>query len=195
MAKSFVTTPLKVKSDLVVLYSGGADSTLLIEIANKIGKTPYCVLIDYGQLHKEELKFAEEQCVKRNLEYRKITISGYNVDSGLTGSGEKGMYEGVSIYNVPARNSIFLSIACGVAESLNIKTVWIGCDMSDYYGHFPDCKQEYIGKVNDVFSIAFSYPIQVEAPLLGLTKEMVVHLLQSFGVNEKELYSGYGEYA
>ena len=181
------------KSKVVILYSGGADSILLIEFAKKMKKGIYALLIDYGQLHKEELEFAEKYCKNNKIEYQKVTILDYNVKSGLT-TGEKNLYEGVHSHNVPARNTIFLSIAAGIAESNKIDTIWIGPDMSDFYGEFPDCKQVYIGKINEVFKIAFSYPIIVEAPLLGMSKEMVLSLLDYFGIKMNEIFSGYGQF-
>ncbi len=97
---------------------------------------------------------------------------------------------------MPARNSIFLTIAAGIAESKGLNEIWIGCDMSDFYGEFPDCKQEYIGKMNEVFKIAFSYPIKIIAPLLGLEKEIILEILhKSFDIKEENLYSGYKEFA
>jgi 7-cyano-7-deazaguanine synthase len=113
----------------------------------------------------------------------------------LTGDGTKGTYEGVSIYNIPARNTIFLSIAAGIAESMKIDKIWIGADMSDFYHLFPDCTQVYIGKINELFKIAFSYPIFVEAPLIGFSKETVLKLLELAGVRKEDFYSGYGEHA
>lgn len=182
--------------NIVMLYSGGADSRLMIELAKMAGKVPYCVLVDYGQKHIEELKEASNQLVDTKVNFQTVKLSGYNVQSGLTGDGIQGLYKGVSVYNVPARNSIMLSIAAGVAENIGAKEVWIGCDMSDFYGQFPDCKQEYIGRMNDVFEIAFSYPIMIKAPLLGFTKEMVLETLQNqFGVNKEELYTGYREFS
>lgn len=186
---------IKEKENVVILYSGGADSTLLLEIAQRIGKYPFCVLIDYGQLHIEELEFAEKQCKARNLCYQIIKLSGYDVKSGLTGSGEKGIYEGVHSHNVPARNSIFLSIAYGIAESLGIQEIWYGADWSDFEHLFPDCTQEYIGAFNKMLEKAAVRPIKVYAPTLGLSKELVIHLLQSFGVNEKDIFSGYGDFS
>lgn len=182
-------------SKVVILYSGGADSTLLIEFAKKMKKGIYALLIDYGQLHKEELEFAEKYLSKNGITYNKVSIGGLSAQSGLTGSGEKGMYEGVADHYVPGRNTMFLSVAASEAESQGITNIWIGPDMSDFYGEFPDCKQVYIGKINEVFKVAFSYPIIVEAPLLGMSKEMVLSLLDSFGIKMNEIFSGYGKFA
>lgn len=181
---------------IVMLYSGGADSRLMLQFALDLGKTVHCVLVDYGQLHKEELEYAKKQLEKIGIDYKQLQLNGYSVESGLTGSGSKGLYEGVSPHNVPARNSIFLTLAAGIAESVGAEQVWIGCDMSDYYGHFPDCKQEYIGKLNEVFKIAFSYPIEIIAPLLGFTKDMVISMLEKVvGIKQEDLYTGYREFS
>jgi len=183
-------------SDIVMLYSGGADSMLMLKLAQMARKIPYCVLIDYGQKHIKELEYAKNQLKQESIQYQVVRIDGYTVNSGLTGDGIKGQYEEVSVYNVPARNSIFLTIAAGIAESKGLNEIWIGCDMSDFYGEFPDCKQEYIGKMNEVFKIAFSYPIKIIAPLLGLEKEIILEILhKSFDIKEENLYSGYKEFA
>ena len=181
------------KSDLVILYSGGADSTLLLKMAQSMGKTPFALMVDYGQLHKEELEYAKKICKQEKVEYTVVELKNYNVRSGLT-TGEKGTYQGVHEMNVPARNSIMLSIAAGISESKGVKEVWIGCDYSDREHLFPDCFQNYFIKLNEVFEIAFSYPIKVYAPLLGLTKEMVLKMLETYGISEDKLYTGYREF-
>jgi len=181
--------------DTVILFSGGADSHLILNLAMSIKKRVYCVLIDYNQKHIEELEYATNYLDVLGVPYQIIKISGYDVDSGLTGNGVQGTYKGVSVYNVPARNSIFLTIAAGIAENIGATEIWIGCDMSDYYGEFPDCKQDYIGKMNDVFKIAFSYPISIEAPLLGWTKTMIVDYLDKiYHLKKKDMYVGYREF-
>jgi 7-cyano-7-deazaguanine synthase len=182
------------KNQVLILYSGGADSTLLLEIAERMGKKPFALLIDYGQLHKEELTFAEQYVGQKGIPYNKVSLVGLSAQSGLTGDGEKGRYGGVAPHYVPARNTMFLSIAASEAESQGIREIWYGPDMSDFFGEFPDCKQEYVGKINSLFETAFSYPIKVYAPTLGLTKDMVLGLLENFGIPKDQLFSGYGQY-
>lgn len=181
--------------DLVVLYSGGADSTLLLNLARSAGRQPLALMIDYNQLHIDELSHAKNYTEKNKYENMTIKIDGYNVNSALTGNGEKGIYEGVNIHNVPARNSIFLSIAAGIAESKNINEIWFGANWQDYELEFPDCLQEYIGRINNLFEISGVKPIKVYAPLLGMSKELIISLLQIYNVQENEYFSGYGQYA
>ena len=179
--------------DLVVLYSGGADSTLLLELAKRMGKTPYCLLIDYGQLHLEELNFAIKYCEKNGLHYRRVSINNLAIMSALT-TGEKDLYQGVSTYHVPGRNTMFLAIAFSIAESMGITEIWYGPDYSDREHLFPDCYQEYVHRINQLFEIAGVKPTKVYAPTLGMTKEMVIKLLKHFDIKEDQIYSGYGEY-
>jgi 7-cyano-7-deazaguanine synthase in queuosine biosynthesis len=79
-----------------------------------------------------------------------------------------------------------------MAEEHEIDRIWIGADFSDYLNKFPDCTQEYIGQMNDVLNVGLSRPITLEAPLLGLTKKMVISLLDAMGVPVTEYFSGYG---
>lgn len=180
--------------DLVILYSGGADSRLMAELAVKLGKTPFCVLIDYGQAHLKELDFAKEQLYSRlNIRYQTVIVKDLGVDSGLTGDGEKDETGVVHEMHVPGRNSIFLGIAFSIAESKGIDTIWHGADWSDRLNLFPDCYQEYFVRVNEMFKYAGPKPIKVEAPLMGMTKDMVLGLLKFFNVKEDEIFSGYGD--
>lgn len=182
----------KNENDLVILFSGGADSILMMEMAKSLGKTPLAAIINYHQLHSHEIIKAEKYCIKKHVKYEIVELKNYIVKSGLV-TGEKNTYENVHEMWVPARNTIFLSIAAGIAESSGIKNIWIGADMDDYYNKFPDCLQDYIGQINELFKIAFSYPIFVEAPLLGFSKENVLKMLKYYGIKDDEMFSGYGE--
>ena len=181
------------EEDLLILYSGGADSRLLLELALKVKKNPYCVLIQYGQKNIAEITFGIRQLKDLEVPFQGLTLSGLNIDSGLTGSGEKGQFESVSEMYVPGRNTIFLSLAFSIAESRGIDTIWYGADYSDRLNLFPDSIQEYVVKVNELFEISGAKPIRVEAPLLGFTKELVFQMLESFGVSKEAVFSGYGE--
>jgi 7-cyano-7-deazaguanine synthase len=181
--------------DLVVLFSGGADSTLLLKMAREMGKKPFAVMIDYGQLHIEELEFAKRYLDRTKIENMTIKIDGYNINSALTGNGEKNLYEGVNIHHVAQRNTIFISIAAGVAESKNIDEIWYGANHQDLELNFPDCLQQYIEKMNKLLEISGSKPIKIYAPLLGMEKYMIKSLMKQYDINEDEVFSGYGEFA
>ena len=181
------------KFDMVILFSGGADSILMLEMAYAFGKTPYCVLIDYEQLHINELGYAEKYLRKDDIAFRTVRLHGLGIQSGLTGRGEKGRFEGVHEMHVPSRNLMFVGIAASVAEDMGIDTVWYGADYSDFINKFPDCMQPWFGAMNDVLQINGPTPIKLEAPLAGLTKETILEMLDSKGVTSKDMYSGYGD--
>lgn len=179
--------------DVVILFSGGADSILMLEMAYAFGKTPYCVLIDYEQLHIDELKYAEKYLKSDDISYRVVKLHGLGVQSGLTGKGEKGRFDGVHEMHVPSRNLMFVGIAASIAEDMSIDTVWYGADYSDYENKFPDCMQSWFGALNGVLEINGPNPIKLEAPLAGLTKKTIMEMLESKGIEDKDMYSGYGD--
>jgi 7-cyano-7-deazaguanine synthase len=179
--------------DLIMLYSGGADSMLMLKFALEFGRKPYCVLIDYGQKHINELKYAQTQLKNENIDFQIVKISDLNVSSGLTGD-LKTSYDGVHAMNVPGRNTMFISIAYSIAESMGIKEIWYGPDFSDRLNLFPDCYQDYVVAMNKVLEVAPSYPITLRAPLLGWTKEMVLEYLEKkYEIKQGYIHSGYDD--
>lgn len=187
--------PKKRDHGLVILFSGGADSILMLELAIGLKLRPHCVLIDYGQSHIEELDYACEYLTKRGITWDTVKITGLNVDSGLTGDGAKGTYEGVNEMHVPSRNLMFVSIAASIAENKNIDTIWLGANWDDYLNRFEDCKQEWIGRVNKVLSVNGSTKIKLQAPLNGLSKEIITKILTMGSIDKSQYFSGYGNAA
>jgi 7-cyano-7-deazaguanine synthase len=177
-----------------MLYSGGADSRLMLEFANMAGKIPHCVLIDYGQKHIAELNYAEKQLINYEISYQTVKIDNLNINSGLTGELTEARWDNVHEMNVPGRNTIFIGIAISIAENMNIDEVWYGPDYSDRINLFPDCYQEYVVKMNEVLAISGVKPIKLVAPLLGMSKELILNILQyKFGISIEEMHSGYEE--
>lgn len=180
------------KPNIVMLYSGGADSLLMLKLAKMAGKIPYAILIDYGQKHIEELAFAMNQLTDEEVEWQTIKIKDLNVDSGLTGELKEGRWDNVHEMNVPGRNTIFIGLAISVAENKGIDEVWYGPDYSDRINLFPDCYQEYVVKMNELLAISGVKPIKLVAPLLGMSKELILEILYNhFGVGLVDMHSGY----
>ena len=179
--------------DLVILFSGGADSALMLAFAEATERKPFCVLVDYEQHHLSELTVAETYLNKKDIPFRRVKLWDLGITSGLTGDGVKGTFEGVHEMHVPSRNLMFVGIAASIAESMNIDTIWYGADWSDYINEFPDCKQEWVGRVNRVLEINGPKSIKFEAPLIGCSKENILKLLERTGINLSEIFSGYGD--
>ena len=179
---------------VVMLYSGGADSALMLRFAQMSGRAPYCILIDYGQKHIEELAYAERQLKQDGVPFKTIKIENLGVDSGLTGSLEESKYEGAHEMHVPARNTIFIGLAMSVAEHYGFDEVWYGPDYSDRENLFPDCYQEYVVRMNEMMKVAGPKPIKLVAPLLGMSKELILEMLDCFwSIKSTDLHSGYEE--
>jgi 7-cyano-7-deazaguanine synthase len=176
---------------IVLLYSGGLDSTLLIHLAKSMGLDVLCLGVNYGQKHAHELEKASKICQTLDLEYMELKIQ-LPVESKLTGNLTT-EYSDVSEWYVPSRNLIFVSLAASMAESKGIDTIWIGANYADRVNLFPDCYQEWIVGVNELLKRNGSIHIQVEAPLLGFTKERTQQLAKYFGIKDEEVHSGYGK--
>jgi len=176
---------------VLILFSGGADSTLLVRMAQAIDLEPVCLLIDYGQKHIAELTVAERFCKKNNLQFTKVELKNLNIHSKLKDGEVK--YSGVSEWHVPGRNAMFISAAASIAESEGIDLIWYGANYEDREHLFPDCYQEWVYKMNSLLAVNGSQVIKLEAPLLGMQKNTILGLLEMFNVKPSEIYSGYGE--
>lgn len=181
---------------LVLLYSGGLDSTVLLKMALQFGLEPHCLLINYGQKHVRELDAAVEMCGRLHVPYYEARVElphggGRIINSALTGQNVSGLYEGVSEFHVPGRNTIFVGLAISLAESIRAKKVWFGPNFADCLAKFPDCLQSYVAAINEVTKQAGSFPIEVETPLLGMRKETIKALAKTLGISDEEVHSGY----
>ena len=189
------------KRHILVLFSGGADSTLLIHWALKLADEVTPVIFSYGQVHKEEVVFARNLVrsidgtdVLRPARYVDLSGAFAEVKSCLlAGAGQavEKDYPSVNIHHVPGRNAIFMSIALGIAESCGADEVWIGSDYTDREDQFPDCYQEWVLRMNSLAQINGSRPIKVKAPLLGWHKEDVLAMLVAEGFDLTKIFSGY----
>lgn len=180
------------KPNLLILFSGGLDSMLILEKSKEIGLCPYCVLVDYDQNHKIELDYAKRYLNEKCVPHQIVKLYQLGLHSGLT-TGEKSLYEGVNEMYVPSRNLMFVSIATSIAENKGIYEIWYGANASDVENGFPDCTLEWVEKVNKLLKINSSKPMRLEAPLLGMTKETVIKNLKMYGVDLEKAYSGYLE--
>lgn len=176
---------------ILILFSGGYDSTLLVLMAIKMGYKVQCILFDYGQTHIKELEIAIRFCKEHKISYSCIILN-FEVESKLT-SGQT-RYEDVSEWHVPSRNLIFLSHVASIAEQEGINLIWYGANYGDREALFPDCYQEWVFQLNELLAINGSIKITVEAPLLGMTKETIITFGESnFKLKKEQTFSGYGE--
>ncbi len=181
----------------VVLLSGGMDSTTLLALARKEGRECYALSFRYGQRHVYELEAARN--VARALGAREHLIFDIPLNrwggSALTSEikvpkdrSGKEMSHGIPITYVPARNTIFLSLALGWSEVLGAGEIWIGVNALDYSG-YPDCRPEFIRAFQEVARLGTKagvegiHPVQIQAPLQFLSKAEIIRIGTDLGVD------------
>lgn len=176
----------------VVLLSGGLDSATILAQARAAGFACYSVSFDYGQRHRAELQAAER--VARQLGVIEHKVIGLNLNgiggSALTDSSiavPEGPTEGIPVTYVPARNTVFLSLALGWAEVLGAHDIFIGVNAVDYSG-YPDCRPEFIAAFERVANLATREGVEgsgfrIQASLQNLSKAQIVQIGMQHGVD------------
>ena len=176
----------------IVLTSGGLDSATVLAVAHAAGKNCFSLSIDYGQRHRSELAAAERVAAQYNdVEHRVVTLDlSFLSGSALTDASvavPTTPSAGIPVTYVPARNTIFLSLALGWAEVLGADELYIGANAVDYSG-YPDCRPEFIEAFSAMSSLATKagvegHPIRVEAPIIDMSKADIIQLGMRLGVD------------
>lgn len=188
----------------IVLLSGGIDSSTTLAIAKSKGYDIVALSFDYGQRHKYELKAAKKICSKFDVNVHIIIYLDFSQIGGsaLTttievpkGRKEEEIGKGVPLTYVPARNTIFLSYALGVAEIKKAYKIFIGANAVDYSG-YPDCRPEYIKSFESMANLATKSAIEgakisIEAPLIKLSKADIIRQGLELGLDYSLTFSCY----
>ncbi|NMY38511.1 MULTISPECIES: 7-cyano-7-deazaguanine synthase QueC [Pseudomonas] len=176
----------------VILLSGGLDSATVVAMARAEGYSCYTMSFDYGQRHRAELDAAAR--VARDLGVIDHKVIGLNLDgiggSALTDSSidvPEAPSEGIPVTYVPARNTVFLSLALGWAEVLEAQDIFIGVNAVDYSG-YPDCRPEFVEAFEVMANLATKAgvegkPFSIKAPLQSLSKAQIVQAGAKLGVD------------
>ena len=176
----------------VILLSGGLDSATLVAMVRAEGYSCYTMSFDYGQRHRAELDAAAR--VARDLGVVEHKVIGLNLDgmggSALTDSTidvPEGPTQGIPVTYVPARNTVFLSLALGWAEVLNARDIFIGVNALDYNG-YPDCRPEYVESFERMANLATKAGVEgkgfrIQAPLQNMSKADIVGAGVGLGVD------------
>ena len=186
----------------VVLLSGGLDSYTAAAIAKVEGFQLYALTVRYGQRHVREIAAARDVAaalgVERHIELD-VDLSAFG-GSALTGDGPVPKDRAISSTDipptyVPARNTVFLSLALGWAEVLGAGDIFIGVNALDYSG-YPDCRPEYIAAFERLASLATATGVQggsfrIHAPLQMLSKADIVRKGQALGLDYGLTHSCY----
>lgn len=165
---------------IIVVYSGGLDSFTLLNEAIRSGKDISALSFDYGQKHSKELHFVEKFCTQESIDSKIVDISSIKElfqGSSLTDDIDipKGHYEDDSMKStvVPNRNMILISLALGYAVTKGAEEVWFGAHAGDH-AIYPDCRPEFVEKMDSVARIANYSPIAIKAPYITMSKTEIL---------------------
>jgi len=183
----------------VVLLSGGLDSMVCAGLARERGFSVVALTVDYNQRHRVELAAARR--IASELSDRHIVVpldlTAFG-GSALTSDIEvpkDGVAQGIPVTYVPARNTIFLSLALGLAEAAAARDLFIGVNAVDYSG-YPDCRPEFIAEFDKLANVATKAGVEgdvfkIHAPLQHLTKADIVAEAQRLGLDAALSFSCY----
>ena len=180
----------------VCLLSGGLDSSTCLAFAKREGYQCYALTFDYGQRHKHELVAAERIADALGAEQHRLVrvvldeFGGSALTSDIAVPKARTAAEmavGIPVTYVPARNTVFLSIALAWAETLESSSIFIGVNALDYSG-YPDCRPEYIEAYERMANLATKAGVEgrthlrIHTPLLHLSKAQIVKLAHELHV-------------
>jgi len=188
----------------VVLVSGGLDSATTLAIAKKSGYDCYAMSFNYGQRHQVELESAKTVSSSIGVVEHKVVNLGLGDIGGsaltdntiaVPQNSNEAISKDIPVTYVPARNTVFLSLALGWAEVLDADAIFIGVNAVDYSG-YPDCRPEYIKAFQTMANLATKKGvegqlIQIETPLIDLTKAEIIQKGIELGVDYAQTLSCY----
>jgi 7-cyano-7-deazaguanine synthase len=195
-----VAAELSAQKKAVVLVSGGLDSATVLAMARAQGYVCYTLAFDYGQRHRSELQAAEKVAQVGGAVMHKVvkldlsTIGGSALtDTSIAVPTDK--TEGIPVTYVPARNTVFLSIALGWAEVLQASHIFIGVNAVDYSG-YPDCRPAYIEAFQAMANLATKAGVEgsaitIHTPLIALSKAEIIQQGSVLGVDYSQTVSCY----
>ena len=192
-----------VNKKAVVLLSGGLDSAVTLFFAKDKGYECYCLNFDYGQRHKIEMVMARKLARSAGAELKTVKIAFPWGGSSLLDkrsalpsdrTPEEIKRAGIPSTYVPARNSVFLSIAVSYAEAIGACAIFIGAHSEDSSG-YPDCRKEYLEAFDRVIKIGTKRGLEgalnLKFPLIGMGKKDIIKLGESLKVPFRWTWSCY----
>ena len=186
--------------DAVVLLSGGMDSATVLAMATAAGYCCHALSFRYGQRHGAELEAAKKMAWHFGVEHHRV------IDLNLSGIGGSALTdssidvpempgEGIPVTYVPARNTVFLSVALAWAEVLKVTDIYIGVNAVDFSG-YPDCRPGFIEAFETMANLATKagvegQSIHINAPLLHLSKAEIIRRGIELGLDYRDTVSCY----
>jgi 7-cyano-7-deazaguanine synthase len=176
----------------VVVFSGGQDSTVCLALAQHHHSRVMAVSFDYGQKHRVELQAASDIAKRRGVEHIVVKMPklGDYFTSALAQGGDVNQphprLTGLPASFVPCRNALFLTMAHGFAQELGAGILYTGVCQTDYSG-YPDCRQEFIDKLEFALNVGYQSDIVIATPLMYLNKAQTFQFADELGALEDVL--------
>ena len=189
----------------VILFSGGLDSSTCVAIAKAQGFTPYALSFRYHQRHEVELEAARRVARQLNVAHHLIldvplgAIGGSALTADISVPKDRDVAEmesEIPVTYVPARNTVFLSLALAWAEVLPAQDIFIGVNALDYSG-YPDCRPEFVQAFETMANLAIKEAVEgrlkitVHAPLMQWNKARIIQEGMKLGVDYGLTHSCY----
>jgi 7-cyano-7-deazaguanine synthase len=184
----------------IVLLSGGLDSATVLAIARSKSYACYALSVDYGQRHRAELRAAERVAAALGAsEHRTMRVDFAGIGgSALTDPNlavPQALAAGIPVTYVPARNTLFLSLALGWAEVIGSHDIFVGVNAVDYSG-YPDCRPVFIEAFESLAQVATKAGVEggrfkIHAPLIDMSKAEIIRTGAGLGVDFESTVSCY----
>jgi 7-cyano-7-deazaguanine synthase len=179
-------------SRVVVLFSGGLDSAVLLYHLRAEGHTVYGLGVDYGQRHARELAHAQGIATALDMPYGQVALRGFSGSSPLTNTALPlpTAMQAQAATVVPGRNAVLLSLAASVADAIYHDTVAIAANATDH-ATYPDCRPAFLRTMSVAVELASEDRVRVLAPFVDLPKAAIVRRGQALGVPFAQTWSCY----
>ncbi|MFK7160268.1 7-cyano-7-deazaguanine synthase QueC [Marinospirillum sp. MEB164] len=181
----------------VLIYSGGMDSFTLLHQLRAQGYQVFPVSFHYGQRHAKELQVAAQVCQQLQLQHQIIDLRAIQPlinQSALTGDQDVPLADyapdNLAITFVPNRNMILLSLAIGYAVNLGIEACYYGAHSGDH-ALYPDCRPEFVERMDELAQLANLQPVSLRAPFLHLNKTEILQQGLALGLDYSQSWTCY----
>ena len=189
------------KTPAIILLSGGLDSMVVAGLARAAGHRLYALTIDYNQRHRIELEAAARVVAMLKIEHHVVMpldlsrFGGSALTDNMIAVPKTGVEAGIPVTYVPARNTIFLSLALGWAEAIGARDIFIGVNALDYSG-YPDCRPDFIAAFEAMAGAATAAGdggarFRIHTPLIAMSKADIAREAARLGLDSGASWSCY----
>jgi 7-cyano-7-deazaguanine synthase len=179
------------RKKILVLHSGGLDSTVCLHVAVSRGHEAVSLGVNYNQHHHVELDYAAKQCKKLGVERKVISVSWDKpIRTVPINRSVDEIKTGVSVAFLPGRNGIFLMLASAEAAGIGAQEVWTGVNSVDFSG-YPDCRPEFVDSFQKMLTFAIPKGPRLFAPLQNKSKRQIARMAARLGISKTDTWSCY----